>query len=127
MNNPIYSDPEWMHKFLHNAAIYFESRPTNGEDTAYWANAYNAEKCIKIADEITRFHALIDGLETELKIWKGMAHSLACLVKPLPDDHPNAPGFNGLLRCIFDMHQDIYDGIHLYEHKAHAALEGETK
>ena len=66
MNNPIYSDPEWMHKFLHNAAIYFESRPTNGEDTAYWANVYNAEKCIKIADEITRLSARVTELEEAL-------------------------------------------------------------
>jgi hypothetical protein len=60
MNNPIYSDPEWMQKFLHNAAIYFENRPTDGEDTACWANVYNAEKCTRIAAEITRLCAACD-------------------------------------------------------------------
>ncbi len=32
-------------KFLELAARYFENRPTNGEDCAYWANVYNAENC----------------------------------------------------------------------------------
>lgn len=32
-------------KFLDDAARYFENRPTNGEDRAYWANVYNAENC----------------------------------------------------------------------------------
>lgn len=31
--------------FLTEAARYFESRPTDGEDRAYWANVYNAENC----------------------------------------------------------------------------------
>ena len=66
MSNPIYSDPEWMQKFLHNAAIYFENRPTDGEDTACWANAYNAEKCIKIAAEVTHLRAEITRLRAEL-------------------------------------------------------------
>ena len=73
MSNPIYSDPEWMQKFLHNAAIYFENRPTDGEETACWANAYNAEKCIKIAAEITRLRAELatarrDGMEEAAKL-----------------------------------------------------------
>lgn len=35
--------------FLHNAARYFESRSTYGEDAAQWANIYNAENCRLIA------------------------------------------------------------------------------
>jgi hypothetical protein len=59
MSHPIYSDPEWMQKFLHNAAKYFENRPTDGEDKAYWANTYNAEKCRKIADEIEKLRTAL--------------------------------------------------------------------
>jgi hypothetical protein len=59
MSHPSYSDPDWMQKFLHNAAKYFENRPTDGEDTAYWANTYNAEKCRKIANEIEKLRAAL--------------------------------------------------------------------
>jgi hypothetical protein len=62
MSHPSYSDPDWMQKFLHNAAKYFENRPTDGEDTAYWANTYNAEKCRKIADEIEKLRAALRGV-----------------------------------------------------------------
>jgi hypothetical protein len=54
MTRPIHSDPEWMQIFLRRAATYFENRPTDGEDRAYWSNVYNAENCRKIADEIER-------------------------------------------------------------------------
>ena len=59
MSHPSYSDPDWMQKFLHNAAKYFENRPTDGEDTAHWANTYNAEKCRKIAAEIEKLRAAL--------------------------------------------------------------------
>jgi hypothetical protein len=59
MSHPSYSDPDWMQKFLHNAAKYFENRPTDGEDTAYWANTYHAEKCRKIANEIEKLRAAL--------------------------------------------------------------------
>lgn len=35
--------------FLNETARYFENRPTEGEDRAYWANVFNAENCRKIA------------------------------------------------------------------------------
>lgn len=35
--------------FLNEAASYFERRPTNGEDSAHWANVRNAENFRKIA------------------------------------------------------------------------------
>ena len=38
--------------FLEEAARYFESRDTHGEDRAYWANVYNAENCRKSAAAI---------------------------------------------------------------------------
>lgn len=38
--------------FLNEAADYFEQRPTNGEDRAYWSNVFNAETCRKIAKEL---------------------------------------------------------------------------
>lgn len=40
-------------KFLLEAARYFESRPTNGEDKAHWSNVYNAENCRRIAASLT--------------------------------------------------------------------------
>lgn len=40
-------------KFLEECAVYFEQRPTGGEDSAYWANVYNAEWCNKIAAYVT--------------------------------------------------------------------------
>lgn len=45
--------------FLREAATYFRNRPTNGEDSAHWANVYNAENCEKAADRI-------EALEREL-------------------------------------------------------------
>lgn len=36
--------------FLKEAARYFENRSTGGEDSAYWANVYNAENCRKIIE-----------------------------------------------------------------------------
>jgi hypothetical protein len=36
--------------FLREAAAYFERRPINGEDSAFWSNVKNAENCRKIAD-----------------------------------------------------------------------------
>jgi hypothetical protein len=35
--------------WLHEAAAYFERRPTGGEDAAHWSNVYNAENCRRIA------------------------------------------------------------------------------
>ena len=37
-------------QFLTESARYFENRPINGEDRAYWANVFNAENCLVIAD-----------------------------------------------------------------------------
>lgn len=42
--------PEAAIDFLEKAAKYFENRPINGEDSAYWANVYNAENCRLIAE-----------------------------------------------------------------------------
>jgi hypothetical protein len=43
--------------FLTEAARYFESRPTKGEDATHWSNVYNAANCRKII-------ALLVGLST---------------------------------------------------------------
>jgi hypothetical protein len=45
--------PEGAIKFLEEAAKYFSNRPVNGEDSAYWANVYNAEWCKRIAKYIS--------------------------------------------------------------------------
>jgi hypothetical protein len=42
--------PEEAVTFLREAARYFERRPTEGEDMAFWANVRNAETCNRIAD-----------------------------------------------------------------------------
>ena len=40
--------------FLEEAARYFETRPTKGEDRTHWANVYNAENCRKIAATLVK-------------------------------------------------------------------------
>lgn len=42
--------------FLNEAAKYFANRPTDGEDSAYWANVYNSENCKKIVELIEKDH-----------------------------------------------------------------------
>lgn len=37
--------------FLMKAALYFEQRPTKGEDSAHWANVYNAKNCREVAGQ----------------------------------------------------------------------------
>ena len=44
--------------FLREAARYFRSRPTGGEDRAHWSNVYNANNCERIAN---RLEQCIDG------------------------------------------------------------------
>lgn len=39
--------------FLREAATYFKGRPTGGEDSAFWANEANAERCQIAADRLT--------------------------------------------------------------------------
>ena len=45
---------EQLVKFLRLASDYFENRDTEGEDRVYWANVYNAEKCIAAADMLEK-------------------------------------------------------------------------
>ena len=47
-------------KFLEEAAKYFETRDTKGEDKAYWANVYNAENCRNIIELIEDMQAIIN-------------------------------------------------------------------
>lgn len=46
--------------FLREAARYFGKRETNGEDMAFWANAYNAENCLKIIGLIDYLYLAIE-------------------------------------------------------------------
>jgi hypothetical protein len=55
--------------FLTEAAKYFEKRPTNGEDKAYWANVYNAENCHKVIDEINYLKTTIDSMLIDIEKW----------------------------------------------------------
>jgi len=40
--------------WLREAARYFATRPTGGEDSAHWANVYNAESANKLADRLSQ-------------------------------------------------------------------------
>jgi hypothetical protein len=44
-------------EFLEEAAKYFETRPTKGEDIAHWSNVYNAENCRRIAQRLRKIEA----------------------------------------------------------------------
>lgn len=55
-------------KFLSEAAVYFQNRPINGEDRAYWSNVYNAANCKRIIDSITNLLDRIEDLELDNKI-----------------------------------------------------------
>ena len=50
--------------FLLETASYFEKRPTDGEDIAFWANVYNAENCRKAADDLKSKKEEVEGLRT---------------------------------------------------------------
>ena len=53
----MYENPEEIKRqidFLEEAARYFETRPTKGEDRTHWANVYNAENCRKIAATLAK-------------------------------------------------------------------------
>ena len=72
-----------MQKFLEEAAKYFESRHTNGEDRAHWSNVYNAENCRKIASCLDGFQPALDAL----------AEAVACYGRPGgPWNVPRDPG-----------------------------------
>ena len=44
---------EELAKFLKEAATYFRSRDTRGEDAMHWANEANAVRCEIAADRLT--------------------------------------------------------------------------
>lgn len=46
--------PENMVKFLEKAKKYFLSRPTGGEDRAYWSNEINAYRCEEIIEYLKK-------------------------------------------------------------------------
>jgi hypothetical protein len=52
--------------FLTEAARYFETRPTGGEDAAHWSNVFNAKNCRKAADTLKRQAAEIERLREGL-------------------------------------------------------------
>lgn len=52
--------------FLHDAAEYFERRPTGGEDRAHWANVYNAKSCREVAAEIEQLREAVSGVKKSL-------------------------------------------------------------
>jgi hypothetical protein len=54
--------------FLTEAARYFETRPTGGEDAAHWSNVFNAKNCREAADTIERQAAEIERLRALLML-----------------------------------------------------------
>ena len=52
--------------FLTEAARYFETRPTGGEDAAHWSNVFNAKNCREAADTLERQAAEIERLRNLL-------------------------------------------------------------
>jgi hypothetical protein len=52
-------------EFLHEAARYFEKRPTGGEDRAHWSNVMNAKNCRDIAELIAGLKASREGRSDE--------------------------------------------------------------
>lgn len=54
--------------WLREAARYFSNCPTNGEDSAHWANVFNAENANKLADRLAALTPEPDhGARTEQK------------------------------------------------------------
>lgn len=58
--------PSALASFLNEAARYFERRDTNGEDSAFWANAVNADNCRKAAAMIAEHMAETARLEGQI-------------------------------------------------------------
>jgi len=56
VSNP-YKLAEASKAFLTEAARYFETRPTGGEDAAHWSNVFNAKNCREAATLIERLSA----------------------------------------------------------------------
>ena len=52
-------------EFLNEAARFFRKRDTGGEDSAFWANVYNAENCERIVALIERLTAKPEGMTDE--------------------------------------------------------------
>lgn len=71
-------------RFLNEASEYFEHRPTNGEDRAYWANVYNAENCRKVIEEILRLRNKCDMQANILR-------------RLTPENHPDTLFISGVL------------------------------
>jgi hypothetical protein len=57
--------------FLAEAARYFETRPTGGEDAAHWSNVFNAKNCRQAADTLERQADEIERLRAALAMAKG--------------------------------------------------------
>lgn len=49
-------------EWLNETAIYFENRPTHGEDKAHWSNVYNADSARKISKLLERHPAEQGGM-----------------------------------------------------------------
>lgn len=60
------TNPTALVAFLNEAARYFERRDTNGEDSAFWANAVNADNCRKAAAMIAEQVAETARLESQI-------------------------------------------------------------
>lgn len=93
--------------FLRAAANYFRNRPTGGEDSAHWANVYNAENCEKAALEMERLQALAKELSDVLLTVKPLGGS-ECFVKRGEDYYADPKFFRELIKHLHDRnHQSM--------------------
>ena len=61
--------------WLREAARYFSSRPTGGEDAAHWSNVYNAENANKIASRLDALPAPMEAVAWRVKLLREMVAS----------------------------------------------------
>lgn len=72
--------------FLTEAARYFERRPTGGEDSAHWANVFNAKNCRETAE-------LLRALQSRAARWEKAARAVTA--EWMSEAAPSEPSCGG--------------------------------
>jgi hypothetical protein len=112
--------------FLTEAARYFETRPTGGEDAAHWSNVFNAKNCREAADTLERQAAEIERLRESLL---GIALSDRYRRYPKQHEDGGVRGQSGLraIRALTGQHGSYLsdDDVVRLDKVARAALTGE--
>ncbi len=50
-------------EFLEQCALYFEKRPTGGEDMEHWSNVFNAKHCREMAVSLGQLGRVVEALQ----------------------------------------------------------------